>query len=62
MRAKLFVGNLNYETSIENLEAVFRPFQGYLHTKVRTVLASVLFSLRKSCIDCRPVLDSCALT
>lgn len=34
MRAKLFVGNLNYETTIDKLEAVFRPFAGYLHTKV----------------------------
>lgn len=45
MRAKLFVGNLNYETSIDNLEAVFRPFQGFLHTKVRSVLAAVPASL-----------------
>lgn len=35
MRAKLFVGNLAYDTGIEKLEAVFRPFAGYLHTKVR---------------------------
>jgi hypothetical protein len=36
MRAKLFVGNLNYETSVEDLEAVFRPFPGYMLTKVRS--------------------------
>jgi hypothetical protein len=35
MRTKVFVGNLNYETSLEELEAVFRPFKGYVLTKVR---------------------------
>eukprot|EP00892_Ulva_mutabilis_P006321 jgi/Ulvmu1/4060/UM019_0038.1 len=34
MRAKLFVGNLAYDTGIEKLEALFRPFAGYLHTKI----------------------------
>jgi hypothetical protein len=35
MRAKLFVGNLNYETSMEDLDEVFGPFQGYILTNVR---------------------------
>ena len=35
MRAKLFVGNLNYQTTTETLETVFRTCHGYSHAKVR---------------------------
>ena len=34
MRAKLFVGNLNYETTTAKLETAFCSFQGYSHAKV----------------------------
>jgi RNA recognition motif. (a.k.a. RRM, RBD, or RNP domain) len=34
MRSKLFIGNLNYETTTEKLETVLRPFPGFAHAKV----------------------------
>jgi hypothetical protein len=36
MRSKLFVGNLNYETTTAKLESAFYSFPGYSHAKVRT--------------------------
>lgn len=42
MRAKLFVGNLSYDTSVGRLEEIFRGFFGFSHAKVRLLTTTGL--------------------